>query len=419
MAAVLALFGGPPIRSGAWPKWPEHGDREREAVVRALDGGRWGGFPAPGPEAEAFANAWAKTVGVRNAVLAANGTVTLEVILRAMGVEAGDEVIVPSLTWIATAAAPTYLNAVPVFADVDPDTLCIDPSSVEALITDRTRAVIAVHLGGSMADMDRLVTLAESRGLRLLEDCAHVHGARWSGRGAGSLGCAGSWSFQSSKLMTAGEGGAITTDSEELAQRCQSLVNCGRKEDRYADFDGVMLGWNYRITELQAALLSAQLERLAGQGARRAKNVRHLERRLADLGPDFGIEVQRRDPRITSPSFYQVVLLFDSSKWKGLPRDQLVLALEAEGVPADGGFYVPIPDRIGELFPLRASEYPEVRARYGDALSPDRCPTPVASRAAYERTIWLHHSLFLGNERDVDDIVEAFTKIRGEVDALL
>jgi L-glutamine:scyllo-inosose aminotransferase len=414
---VLALLGGPPVRSDPWPRWPEHGPAEIGALQRVLDSGQWGGFPAPGREAAHFARAWAEHVGSRHAIVAANGTVTLEVILRAIGVEAGDEVIVPALTWIATASAPVYLNAVPVFADVDPETLCIDPASIEPLITPRTRAIIPVHLGSSMADMDRILAIAEARSLRVIEDCAHAHGARWRDRGAGSLGDAGSFSFQSSKLMTAGEGGAITTDSEDIAQRCQSLVNCGRKETGYCDFDGPMFGWNYRMTELQAALLSAQLARLPEQKERRARNIRYFERRLAETVT--GLTMQRRDERMTSPSAYQVVLLYDAREWKELPRDRFVEALEAEGVPADGAFYAPIQDRIGELFPLRAAEYPMIRERYGDALAPEQISTPVASEAAYQRTVWLHHSLFLGGEKDVDDIIAAMAKIRGEIDALL
>jgi L-glutamine:scyllo-inosose aminotransferase len=414
---VLALLGGPPVRSDPWPRWPEHGPAEIAALSRVLESGQWGGYPAPGREATQLSRAFAEYVGARHVVLAANGTVTLEVILRAIGIEAGDEVIVPSLTWIATASAPVYLNAVPVFADVDRETLCIDPQSIESLITPKTKAIIPVHLGSAMADMDRILEIAEPRGLRVIEDCAHAHGARWSGKGAGTLGDAGSFSFQSSKLMTAGEGGAITTDSEDVAQRCQSLVNCGRKEPGYADFDGSMLGWNHRITELQAALLGAQLARLPEQKERRARNVRHFERRIAEVGA--GLSLQKRDPRMTAPSSYEIVLLYDSTEWKDLPRDRFVEALEAEGVPADGAFYVPIQDRVGELFPLRAAEYPMIRERYGEALTPDGVSTPVASEAAYHRTIWLHHALFLGTERDVDDIVEAISKIRGEIDALL
>lgn len=415
---MLALRGGSPVRTAPWPTWPERGDLEIAAVSRTVASGRWGGYPAPGPEATKFGDAWAAYVGARHAVLAANGSVTLKVILRGMGVEAGDEVIVPSLTWIATAGAAVWINAVPVFADVDPRTLCIDPESVETLITPRTKAVICVHLGSTMSDLDALRLLCKRHGLKLIEDCAHAHGMRWRELGAGSIGDAGSFSFQSSKLLTSGEGGAITTNDLDLSKRCQSLVNCGRKEAHYGDYAGESFGWNDRITELQASLLSAQLARLDDQRARRQANLRHFEDCLAQLG-DVGFAAQHRDARITRHDFYQLVMLYDRSKWKGLPRDKFVDALEAEGVPADGGFYVPIFDRVGEIFPLKASQYPSIRHRYGDQLLPSSARCPVASEAAYERTVWLHHGLFLGSKSDVEDIVKAIAKIRENVDELL
>lgn len=405
------------MRSAPWPEWPERGAPEEEAVLRVVRSGRWGGYPAPGPEAQRFQAAFADFIGAEHAVVAANGTVTLEVALRALGVKAGDEVIVPALTWVATAAAPAYINAVPVIVDVDPESLCLDPAAVEAALTERTRAIVPVHLGCAMADMDALMQIARAHDLAVLEDCAHAHGARWNGVGAGAIGHAGSFSFQSSKLLTAGEGGAITTRSAELAARCQSLINCGRKEGDYADFDGVALGWNHRMTELQAGLLAAQLGRLAQQTERREVNVRHLEARLREH-PELGFRMQRRDPRITRAAAYEVVLLYDAEAFGGLPRDRFVAAMEAEGVPADGDFYVPLQDRTQEIFPLRAEDYPEIRARYGDALTPEQVSTPVAKQAAYTQTVWLHHGLFLGSTRDVDDIVQAMLEIRDQADAL-
>lgn len=415
---MLAIRGGERVRTAPWPTWPERGDEEERAVLEVLRRGVWGGYPAPGVAAQKFGRSFAEYVGAKHAVLAANGTVTLKIALRALGVEAGDEVIVPALTWVATAGAAAYLNAVPVFADVDEASLCIDPEAIEAAVTEKTRAIIPVHLGSAMADMDAIMDIAKRHDLAVIEDCAHAHGARWNGRGAGSIGDVGSFSFQSSKLLTAGEGGAITTSNDELAQRCQALVNCGRKEPGYDGFDGPVFGWNDRITELQASLLSAQLARLDEQHERRAKNVDRLASAL-ESRPDLGLTIQKRDARITRKTAYELVLLYDAEAYGGASRDAFVAALEAEGVPADGDFYVPIQDRVGEIFPLKASQYPTIRERYGDALAPEQAPCPVASRAAYERTVWLHHALFLGDPSDVDDIVEAITKIHGAADELV
>jgi dTDP-4-amino-4,6-dideoxygalactose transaminase len=413
--ASLALLGGTPVRRTPWPKWPEFGPDEESALVGVLRSGSWGGYPCPNTEARRFQEAFAAYVGTPHAIAAANGTVTLELILRAAKLEAGDEVIVPALTWIATAGAPVYLNGVPVFADVDPETLCIDAASVEALIGPRTRAIILVHLGSAMADLDALKAIADRRGLLLVEDCAHAHGARWRGRHAGSIGHAGSFSFQSSKLMTAGEGGAITTADRALAERCQALVNCGRKEPGYDGFEGPVFGWNDRMTEFQAALLTKQLLRLDGQTARRAKNAEHLGRLLAEIP---GLAPQKRDARITQPTYYHYVLRYDRAEWHGLTRDRFVEALEAEGVPASGNFYDPIPERTGELFPLRAAEYPAISARYGSALDASQVSCPVAAKAVREQTVWLPHPLLLGTEKDVEDVVAAIWKIRANLGAL-
>lgn len=414
---MLALNGGTKVRNAPWPTWPERGDSEVQALDRVVKSGRWGGFPAPGTEATRFAQAWSRYTGAKHTIMAANGTVTLKVALRALGIRAGDEVIVPPLTWIATAGAAVYLNAVPVFADVDPDTLCLDPKAVEAQITPKTKAIIPVHLGSSMADMDALMAIAKKHDLVVIEDCAHAHGMRWNDRAAGTIGHAGSFSFQSSKLLTSGEGGAITTDDDAIADKCLSLTNCGRKEDD-ARFEGLAFGWNDRMTEMQCALLCSQLERLEAQHARRKDNLGYFERRLGELG-SVGVTVQKRDARVTRHAFYQLVMLYDARQYKGLARDKFVAAMRAEGVPVDGAFYAPIYDRVGELFPLEAADYPEIRARYGDRLEPSSVSCPIATKAAYDRTVWLHHALFLGTRRDIDDIVDAIVKIREQVDALL
>ena len=209
----------------------------------------------------------------------------------------------------------------------------------------------------------------------------------------------------------------MTTSDATVAQRCQALVNCGRKEPGYDEFEGPVFGWNDRITELQAALLSAQLERLDAQHERRAANVDHFLSALA-ARPELGLRPQKRDARITRPTAYELVLLYDADAWRGLSRDRFVAALAAEGVPADGAFYEPIFDRVDEIFPLRATEHPTIEARYGARLSSGQVSCPVASKAAYERTVWLHHRLFLGDTTDVDDIVRAMEKIHEGRDAL-
>ena len=399
----LALLGGNPVRTKPWPQWPARGPEEEQAVIAALRDGDWGGFPVPNERAEAFGRAFAERHDCAHALCVANGTVSLEVALQAMGVEPGAEVIVPAYTFEATASAALFAGCAPVFADIDPETYCIDVSAAEALITERTQAIVPVHLAMTIADMDAVGEFAEKHGLAVLEDCAHAHGARWRGRGVGSWGDAGSFSFQSSKLMTAGEGGIVTTSDEAILDRLHALVNCGRQRPGTAA-PAAVIGHNYRMTDLQAAILEVQLGRLDRQHEVRAVNARRLHAAIEDTP---GLTNLRIDPRVTTQVIYQFVFRFDGEAFAGIDRDVFVAALEAEGVPADGRFYEALPG--SELLRPDAARYPAWTAALAAAPAAD-CPN--AERAAYRESVWLPHQLLLGTVDDVDDIVEAVLKIQ-------
>jgi len=407
-AAELALLGGTPVRSNPWPQWPARGPDEERAVIAALREGDWGGFPLPNERAATFARAFAERHDSAHALCVANGTVSLEVALQAMGVEPGAEVIVPAYTFEATASAALFAGCVPVFADIDPDTYCIDVGAAEALVTERTQAIVPVHLAMTVADLDAVGALAEKHGLVVLEDCAHAHGARWRGRGVGSWGDAGSFSFQSSKLMTSGEGGIVTTSDDSTLDRLHALVNCGRQRPGAAESASV-IGHNYRITDLQAAILEVQLGRLDRQHEIRAANARRLRAAIEDTD---GLTNLRIDDRVTTQAIYQFVFRFDGDAFAGLDRDTFVAALEAEGVPADGRFYESLP--ASELLRPDPARYPA----WNDALARRPAPNcPNAERAAYRESVWLPHQLLLGSTADVDDIVEAVRKVqRGAAD---
>src|SRR5262249_6727953 len=212
----LALAGGPPVRSHPFPTWPVSDDGDRERLLAVLERREWGGFPFPNRWAEEAASRFATLQGARHGLAVANGTVAIEVALRAAGIGPGDEVIVPAYTFEASAAPVLRLGGVPVFLGVRAETYCIDPAAAEAAVTPRTRAILPVHLAMSMADMDAVGALARKHGLVVIEDCAHAHGAAWRGRGAGSLGDAGAFSLQTSKLVTSGEGGLVTTGDDRL-----------------------------------------------------------------------------------------------------------------------------------------------------------------------------------------------------------
>jgi len=398
----LAIGGGNPIRTRPFPRWPEFGDEERSALLEALDAGDWGGYPSPNTYARRFNERFAAFHDAKHGIAAANGTVTLEVAVRAAGLLPGDEVIIPAYTWIGTAAAVFFAQCIPVLVDSDPRNYCIDPAALEAAITPRTRAVMPVHLGMQIADMDAISEIARRHNLVIIEDCAHAHGGQWQGRAAGSLGDIGSFSLQTSKILTAGEGGVLITSNDMVAERCESLINCGRpsRTDRYGYR---AIGYNYRMTEFQAALLLAQLNRLPEQTDRRWRNARSLNGKLA---PITGIAPLSWDPRISRPAIYHFLLRYDPEGFQGIHRDVFLQALRAEGIPAEGAFYEPL--YRAPLWQFRREEFAACAA---SGVDYSRVHCPVAEKAAYDESVWLHHSLLLGPQSDTDDIAAAIAKI--------
>ena len=401
----LAVNGGAPLRTKPWPAWPEYDRREIENLTRVVESRNWGGFPSPNTVGGEFARRFAAYHGAKHGITTTGGTTALEIALRAAGLEHGDEFIVPALTFYATAFAGLVQGFKPVFVDVDPDTWCIDVTQIERHITPDTRAILPVHLGSRMADMDAINEIARKHGLKVIEDCAHMHGGFWRGKGAGTLGDIGCFSFQSSKLMTCGEGGIIITDDDALAARCQAYMNSGRgtTTDRTAA-EGTILGWNYRMTEFQAAVLLAQLERLPEQIERRSRNIAHLERRVAEID---GVSTLAHDERMTVKSGYGVVLKYDERAWRGVSRNRFARALYAEGMRIEAAFYVPV-----YKSPLFAWKDAPVEVDY----SQTSCP--VAERAAFKEMIWLPHDIFLGDASDVDDLCDGIVKIREHLDEL-
>ena len=400
---MLAVLGGAPVRGTPFGPWPEQGEAEEEALGRVLRSGSWGGYPSPNREATAFAREFAGYVGSRHAVLCTNGTAAIQLALQAARVAPGAEVILPAYTFVATAAAPAAAGMQPVLADVLPDSYCIDPDAIEASITERTEAIVVVHLACSMADMDRVTRIADLHGLLLVEDCAHAHGARWRDRGAGSIGDLGTFSMQSTKLLTAGEGGAVTTGDDVLQQRLHSLINCGRKEPGFDGFPERMLGHNQRITEWQAAILREQLKRLPEQHARRARGIARFMDAIAGVP---GLRALPADPRVTRRTSYQWILRYEAEAFAGVHRDRVLEALRAEGIPCAGRFYVPLSE--DPLFAEDAHTNPAARA----GASWKGAQFPVAARAAHHEAIWLPHEIFLGSDGDVDDVAAAFVKVQ-------
>lgn len=400
MTEKLAVDGGTPVRSKRFHLWPVHDEREIDALREVVESGNWGGFPSPNVNASKFAEAFAAHQGAKFGICTSSGTTAIEVALKAAGLRAGDEVIIPALTFVATAAAALYMGAIPVFVDIDEGTWCLDPEKAEAATTSRTKAILPVHLGSRMADMDAIMDIARRHDLRVIEDCAHMQGGAWQGRGAGSIGDLGAFSFQNSKLMTAGEGGLVLTSDEELAKICHAYVDCGRLRpgDAPPKAQGIF-GWNYRMTEFQAAVLRVQLERLPQQQRVREANKSYLTERLQQID---GVETLREDDRMTTKSGYGLYFKYLSGRCGGKSRDEFFIALRYEGIPASGAFYEPV--YRDKLFAWRDMNT-------GVDYSNVSCP--IAERAAYEQSVWLPHQIFLGPREDVDDVVRAIEKVAG------
>jgi len=415
--AKLAINGGTPVRDKAWPAWPVRGEGEKQQLLDALENTDWGGFPYPNVKAKELGERFAAYQHARFGITCSNGSISLELALLAAGVKAGDEVIVPATTWVATGAAPIHINAVPVFVDVSEDNYCIDCDQVEAAITERTRAVIPVHLGSSMADLDRLTEICARHKLTLIEDCAHAHGARWRDKGVGSWGDFGSFSFQTSKILTAGEGGLITTNDPLMSEKLHSLVNCGRKDEGYDSFPEWLFGFNARMSEFQCAVMLAQLERADELIERKSQIVHYLVMELSKVG---GLYAVPRDVRETRRGFYQFILKYKAEEFGGLPRDRFLEALAAEGIEWDGMFYPPMP--FHPLFNARTDQYPMLRERYGDGIqAPETLKQfsfPVGEKFATEEGIWVHYPYLLAEREDIDDIIAAIVKIKENVDEL-
>jgi dTDP-4-amino-4,6-dideoxygalactose transaminase len=397
----LAALGGIPVRSEAYPDWPVFDERDVQAVTVVIRSGRWGGFPYPGPQTAEFARRFAEMQGGGYAVPMANGTVSMEVALRAMNIGWGDEVIVPAYTFQATAAAVMSAGAIPVIVDVDEQSYCIDPGAAEQAINPHTKAIIPVHLAAEMADMDAIMQLAEKYNLVVIEDSAHAHGAKWRGRGAGTIGHFGSFSLQSSKTLTTGEGGMLLCRTPELAARAASLIDCGRPHD--ADEQLFTMGSNYRMSELQAALGVIALERFPEQAKQRESMAAYMDEALSEVP---GVRVLKRDPRHTTRSFYRYIFAIDTRIFK-VNHEVVCYALDKEGIPCWQGYEAM---HHYELFQPKLSHLP-VPSAFPDRFDFSRLSFPVAEKACESDAVWLDESVFRSGVQGVNDVIQALKKI--------
>lgn len=355
------------------PSWPQADQREAEMLGMVLDSPQWGGFH---PFVAEFEQSFASFQHTPHGISAANGSVTLEVILEVLGIGPGDEVIVPAVSFISSATSVSRVGATPVFVDIGADTYNLDPALVQQALSPQTKAVMAVHFGGVMCDVDALLQVTRAAGIALIEDAAHAHGSDWKGKRAGSFGVISSFSFQNGKCLTAGEGGMILTSDDSLAETVRSVINCGRTAGR-SFYEHARLGTNLRMSAFEAAVLLAQFERLPEQLARRTRNVDIFKGELKDCEV---LTWQHVPAQVTGASWYLLVGRLRGGR--GV-RDRLIHALHDAGVPCTPFYpHTLYRNPLYQHCSCRVMPCPQAEARIKDAF-------------------WLPHRVFLAEEETV------------------
>lgn len=406
LSGKLAIHGGAPVRDMRLRPYASAADGRALAWLTSVGPAFRDLFASgveglPQPRAREFERRWAAYCGCRHALLLAHGTDALRIALAAAfdhdGLDYGGEVIVPNLSFIASATSCLDRRFGVALVDVDPDALALDPARVaEAIVPGRTRAIMAVHPFGAPADMTALLAIARRYGLRIIEDAAQAHGAAWESGMVGALGDAGAFSFQSSKTLACGEGGALTTDDDALFDRARMMANVGRAPDGGGRWEHPGLGWNCRPTEYQAALLLDRLRRFDAQQNRRAENFAHL---AALLGESGALAPLKRHPSMRRHGMYMFAMRYDPAACGGVPLETFLSALQREGTP------------VRKLYSFTIAGQPvfrrlaERRPDYVRIL-----PTPVADKAVGE-LVYLPHEIFLGPPRDMTDIAAAIRKV--------
>lgn len=407
-----ALLGGTPVHQGGWPKWPQWDQSWEPEILEVLRSGQWSAAGGSG-EVGDFETAYAKLLGAKRCVATASGTTALITALHVMGVDAGDEVIVSPYTFIATYNVVLMHKALPVFADTDPATLTMDPASIESRITERTRAILPVHIYGMPCDMDPINAIAKKHNLAVIEDACQAWLAEYKGRKCGTLGDLGCFSFQNSKHIPSGEGGAVTGNSDELLDRCHAFHNCGRAYGTFKGSGCFSRGTNCRMTHYQAAMLRQQIDKLVTDTQRRQENADYLTAGLKEIP---GIQPVRL-PENSRAVWHLYAFRYDASQFHGLPRHKFMKALGAEGIPCSGGYSEQYYDGLlDEAINSRGFQrlFSAKRLKaYRDSFQELK-----GNKQVCETTVAVFNTLLLAERSAMDHIIEAVRKIHAHSAAL-
>ena len=401
-----ALLGGTPVHTGGWPQWPEWRQSWEPTILQVLRSGRW--YRGTGEQVQQFETAYAKLLGAKRCLATASGTTALIVGMHVLDVDAGDEVIVSPFTFIASYNAILINKALPVLADTDPATLTIDPESIESRITDRTRAIMPVHIYGMPCDMDPILAVAAKHRLPVIEDACQAWLAEYNGRMCGTIGDLGCFSFQNSKHLPSGEGGAITGNSDDLVDRASSFHDCGRP---YGGFKGARpnftRGGNFRMQHYQAAMLVQQLDKLVQDTARRRENA---DRLTASLNEIPGIQPVRL-PGNSRAVWHLYPFRYDAAKFQGLPRDKFIRAMRAEGIPCSTGYQEQYFDGLLDEA-INSRGYKRLFSAARLKAYRDSFQELKGNRQVCETTVAMTQNLLLAAPGDIEHIAAAIRKIQ-------
>jgi 3-amino-5-hydroxybenzoate synthase len=388
--------------------WPMYDQEEEKALLDVLHSGQWWcGAPKAhaGEQVWKFQEEFAKFNESKYAFACTNGTHAIEIPLEAMGIGVGDEVIVPDMTFVASASAVLSANGVPIFCDIDPESFLIDPNKIEALITKRTKAIVAVHLGGMPCDMEKICAIAKKHDLWVVEDCAHGHGSRYKGKRVGNWGDVGTFSFQASKVLTAGEGGAIVCNDDDLASKIYHILDAGRQPGEYF-YAHFVYGSNYRLGEFNAAILRTQLKKYPALLKKRNENAKYLNTKLSQIP---GVAPQKRDVGVEECAQYVYPVYFDPAKFGGITFKEMYKALNEAGIPTDAAY--PALHGLGLFKDMKCRQGIDYsHANWGGAKSENK-NFPVVERI-YQNLFELGQEVFISEKNALDYVVDTVKAIQ-------
>lgn len=387
---TLAIKGGTPTRREPFLEWPQLNMQQGELLMQAYNSGIWG---IGGKNIKSLAEKMNSMLNVGYGFAVSNGTVALEIALRALEIGFGDEVVVPDYTFISTASSVIMVGAKPVFCDVDLGTFNIDPASIEQSITDKTKAIIVVHVGGMACDMEVICRIAKKHNVFVIEDCAHAIGSYYGDKALGTIGDIGTFSFQSSKLVTSGEGGYICTHNYKLYKRMWALTNCGRDVENMQWYNHPYIGTNARISEFQACILNSQLDKLEELLERIRLNVS-----LLDEFFQASKLIHLRKYGNHQTNYYIYGGLYNGYEEYGVKRRLFIHALRAEGIPVSEGYKSLVRQKCFK--------------NYGND-NIKGCENSYLLET--KKAIWFDFNLFIGTKKDVEDIIRAISKIENNI----